>query len=49
MDYNVTQTPFFIHDLQSKDLRSRAVNNGNGLDMQIIEAGFEDVRQPCVL
>ena len=49
MDYNVTQTPFFIHDLQSKDLRSRVVSNGNGLDMRIIEAGFEDARQPCVL
>ena len=30
-------------------IRSRRINNGNGLDMHILEAGFEQPNRPCVL
>jgi pimeloyl-ACP methyl ester carboxylesterase len=30
-------------------VRSRVVNNGNGLEMHILEAGFEEPQRPCVL
>jgi pimeloyl-ACP methyl ester carboxylesterase len=29
--------------------RARAIENGNGLSMHILEAGFEDGQRPCVL
>jgi len=44
-----------IHDNPSCDLplpegvRARIVNNGNGLEMQILEAGYDDPQRPCVL
>jgi pimeloyl-ACP methyl ester carboxylesterase len=30
-------------------LRSRRVDNGNGLSMHVLEAGFDDANRPCVL
>ena len=30
-------------------IRSRFVNNGNGLTMHVLEAGFEDNGRPCIL
>jgi hypothetical protein len=30
-------------------IRSRLVSNGNGLDMRVLEAGYEDDDRPCVL
>ena len=30
-------------------LRSRQVNNGNGLSMSVLEAGFETPGRPCVI
>ena len=30
-------------------IRSRQVNNGNGLDVHILEAGFEQPGRECVL
>ena len=44
-----------IHDLPAGELplpegvRARIVNNGNGLEMHILEAGYQDPRRPCVL
>ncbi len=30
-------------------VRSRLVNNGNGLDMHILESGYNDPQRPCIL
>ena len=30
-------------------IRSRFVNNGNGITMHLLEAGFEAANRPCVL
>ena len=36
-------------DVLPQGIRSRFVNNVNGLNMHILEAGFEDGNRPCVL
>ena len=33
----------------SEGLRSRQVDNGNGLNMHVLEAGFETEDRPCVM
>ncbi len=44
-----------IHTTSSDNLplpegvRARRVNNGNGLEMHILEAGYQDPQRPCVL
>lgn len=38
-----------IQNLLSPGIRSRIVDNTNGLDVHILEAGFEDPGRPCLL
>lgn len=38
-----------LQDLLPAGIRSRMVDNSNGLAVQILEAGFEDPGRPCVL
>ena len=49
MEIRMTQLPFLNHGILPNGLRSRFVANGNGLKMHILEAGFENGKQPCVL
>jgi len=38
-----------FHKLLPQGIRSRIVDNSNGLDVHILEAGFEDAGRPCLL
>ena len=39
----------FHGDILAPGIRARFIDNGNGLVMHVLEAGFEDDRRPCVL
>ena len=43
------QPPFLNPGILPNGLRSRFLDNGNGLKMHILEAGFENGKRPCVL
>ena len=43
------QSPFLNPGILPNGLRSRFLDNGNGLKMHILEAGFENGKRPCVL
>ena len=45
----MTQPPFLNSGVLPSDLRSRFVDNRNGLEMHILEAGFRNGKRPCVL
>ena len=40
---------FYGNETLPSEIRSRYVNNNNGLDMHVLEAGFEVAGRPCVL
>jgi pimeloyl-ACP methyl ester carboxylesterase len=41
--------PHFDHGKPEAAVRWRMLKNGNGLDMHVLEAGFESENRPCVL
>ncbi len=46
---NIIHNPAPTHCPLPEGVRARIVNNGNGLDMHILEAGFAQPDRPCVL
>jgi hypothetical protein len=41
--------PHFDHGKPPAAVRSRMLENGNGLNMHVLEAGFAGENRPCVL
>ena len=41
--------PHFDHGKPGAQVRSRLLDNGNGLNMHVLEAGFETANRPCLL
>jgi pimeloyl-ACP methyl ester carboxylesterase len=41
--------PHFHQGKPDAAVRSRLISNGNGLNMHVLEAGFETANRPCVL
>jgi pimeloyl-ACP methyl ester carboxylesterase len=39
----------FDHGKPAAAIRSRMLENGNGLNMHVLEAGFESAQRPCVM
>src|SRR5712675_1363702 len=46
---NINALPPYGNGTLAPGIRSRHVNNNNGLDVHILEAGFESPGRPCVL
>src|SRR5688572_8392124 len=46
---NVTAPPTLESAVLPRGVRSRLVDNGNGLVMHLLEAGFDAGERPCVL
>ena len=45
----MTDTPAYGADTLPPGIRSRFVDNGNGLNMHVLEAGFDAGERPCLL